>query len=129
MKKTKENAEITAKETVKKASEKAKTTNKNKSKNKPEPKEVEVKPTTENMPLVKDTVSDIVDKLKNDNKHKLEFQFIKLANELRNALSKTQDIKSDFIVRKSKLNSLEEIIKNQIEFINEMKNTFKQCNS
>lgn len=128
MKKTKKTAEMTAKETVKKTSEKAKTTGKNKPKTKSEPKEVEVKPTTEDKTLVRDTVSDIIDKLKKDNRNKLEFQFIKLANELRNALSKTLDIKSDFIVRKSKVNNLEAVIRKQIEFINEMKKTFKALN-
>lgn len=124
MKKTKKNAEMTAKETVKKTSEKTKTTSKNKPKTEPETKEVKIIPTAEE----KDLVSSIVDKLKKDNKHKLEFQFIKLSNELRNALAKTLDIKSDFIVRKSKVNNLEAVIKEQIEFINEMKKTFKALN-
>lgn len=126
MKKTKENAEVTAKETTKKPSGKAKKANKSKSEDKriePRPKynEVEIKES-------KDTVSDIIDKVKKDNKAKLEFQFLKLLNELRGDIVKVKDIKSDFIVRKSKVRNLEVSLNEKINLINEMRKTFKALN-
>lgn len=126
MKKTKENAEVTAKETTKKPSGKAKKANKSKSEDKriePRPKynEVEIKES-------KDTVSDIIDKVKKDNKAKLEFQFLRLLNELRGDIVKVKDIKSDFIVRKSKVRNLEVSLNEKINLINEMRKTFKALN-
>lgn len=126
MKKTKENAEVTAKETTKKPSGKAKKANKSKSEDKriePRPKynEVEIKES-------KDTVSDIIDKVKKDNKAKLEFQFLRLLNELRGDIVKVKDIKSDFIVRKSKVRNLEVSLNEKINLINEMRKTFKTLN-
>ena len=126
MKKTKENAEVTAKETTKKPSGKAKKANKSKSEDKriePRPKynEVEIKE-------YKDTVSDSIDKVKKDNKAKLEFQFLRLLNELRGDIVKVKDIKSDFIVRKSKVRNLEVSLNEKINLINEMRKTFKTLN-
>lgn len=126
MKKTKENAEVTAKETTKKSSGKAKKANKSKSEDKriesrPKYNEVEIKES-------KDTVSDIIDKVKKDNKAKLEFQFLRLLNELRGDIVKVKDIKSDFIVRKSKVSNLEVSLNEKINLINEMRKTFKSLN-
>lgn len=126
MKKTKENAEVTAKETTKKPSGKAKKANKSKSEDKriePRPKynEVEIKE-------YKDIGSDIIDKVKKDNKAKLEFQFLRLLNELRGDIVKVKDIKSDFIVRKSKVSKLEVSLNEKINLINEMRKTFKSLN-